>query len=75
MVLEIWMMVVLVVAFGACAWHCTTVGTRAGIAIALKSLENDKIIKVNWETGRITSSHQLKSTDHIKYSNRDAGKT
>ncbi len=54
MYLEIWMMVTLVVAFGACAWYCTSVGVKAGISAVLQQLESEKIIRINKNTGKIT---------------------
>ena len=54
MYLEVWMMVVLIVAFGSCAWYCTSVGVRAGIVSTLQWLERDKIIRINKNNGKVT---------------------
>lgn len=47
MFLEIWMIVVLVLTFGICAWHSTKFGFKKGAMAILQSLENDKIIVIH----------------------------
>lgn len=46
MYLELWMMVTLVIAFGVCAWACTTSGYSAGSKDMLTLLYNSKIISL-----------------------------
>lgn len=44
-VLDWWMVVLLFVAFGICAWHCTTVGIRHGAMNMLHILQKSKVIE------------------------------
>jgi hypothetical protein len=49
MYLEPWMLFVLVLTFGICAWWNHTKGIRDGIISVLTGLEYDKIISINDE--------------------------
>lgn len=47
MFFEVWMIIVLVLVFGLCAWHSTNSGFRRGAISTLESLVEDRIIHIN----------------------------